>query len=85
MLEQCLYDPLDLEEATQPPDLEECLANNHSDDEHVPPLDTGVGALGGVAVGALADDNVGLLVLDLGEELGETTDYDEYFISDMFN
>lgn len=60
---------LDLEEAPQPPDLEEGLADDDADDEEVPPLDAGVCALGGVAVGALADDDVLLLVLDLGEEL----------------
>lgn len=62
--------PLDLEEATQPPDLEEGFTNDDADDEEVPPLDSGVCALGGVAVGALADDDVLLLVLDLGKEIG---------------
>ncbi|KAK1249148.1 hypothetical protein MKX07_002664 [Trichoderma sp. CBMAI-0711] len=61
---------LDLEEAPQPPDLEKGLADDDANDEEVPPLDAGVRALGGVAVGALADDNVLLLVLDLGEKLG---------------
>jgi hypothetical protein len=61
---------LDLEEATQPPDLEEGFTNDDADDEEVPPLDSGVCALGGVAVGALADDDVLLLVLDLGKEIG---------------
>lgn len=70
-----LYDALDLEEATEPPDLEESLTNDDADDEHVPPLDTGVGAFGGIAVGAFADDDVRLLVLDLGKKIGETTDY----------
>lgn len=62
--------PLDLEEATQPPDLEERFANDDADDEEVPPLDSGVCALGGVAVGALADNDVLLFVLDLGEKIG---------------
>jgi hypothetical protein len=61
---------LDLEEAAQPPDLEERFANNDANDEQVPPLDSGVCALGGIAVGALAEDDVLLLVLDLGEEIG---------------
>jgi hypothetical protein len=26
-------------------------------------------------VGALADDDIGLLILDLGQKIGETTDY----------
>lgn len=56
--EGTLNHTLDLEEATEPPDLEESLANDNTDDEHVPPLDTGVGAFGGVAVGALAHDDV---------------------------
>lgn len=69
-----LYHTLDLEEATQPPDLEERLADDNADDKQVPPLHAGVGALGGVAVGAFADDNVALLILDLGEEFGEELD-----------
>ena len=68
------YNALDLEEATQPPDLEEGLADDDANDEEVPPLDAGVGALGRVAVRALTDDNVLLLVLDLGEEIGEGAD-----------
>lgn len=65
-----LDDSLDLEEAAQPPDLEKGLANDDANDEQVPPFDSGVCALGGVAVGALTEDNVLLLVLDLGEEIG---------------
>lgn len=65
-----LDDPLDLEEAAKPPDLEKGLANDDANDEQVPPLDSGVCALSGVAVGALTEDNVLLLVLDLGEEIG---------------
>jgi hypothetical protein len=44
-------------------------------EEALEPPDLGVGALGGVAVGALADDDVALFVLDLGEEFGELLDY----------
>jgi hypothetical protein len=65
---------LDLEEALEPPDLEDALADDDAHLEDAPPLDAGVGALGGVAVGALADDDVALLVLDLGEEFGELLD-----------
>ena len=61
---------LHLEEAAQPPDLEDGLADDDADDKEVPPLDTAVGALGSVAVGALAHDNVRLLVLDLGQQVG---------------
>lgn len=73
-VQERLDDALDLEEATEPPDLEEGLTNNNTDDEEVPPLDSGVCALGGVAVGALTDDNVLLLVLDLVEELRKALD-----------
>ena len=65
---------LDLEEASQPPDLESALAKQHAHLEDAPPLDTGVGAFGGVAVGSFADDDVALLILDLGEELRELFD-----------
>jgi hypothetical protein len=65
---------LDLEEALEPPDLEDALADDDAHLEDAPPLDAGVGALGGVAVGALADDDVSLFVLDLGEEFGELLD-----------
>ncbi len=68
---ESLDNTLDLKETTEPPDLEEGLADDDANDENVPPLDTAVCALGGVAVGAFAEDNVLLLVLDLGEELGE--------------
>lgn len=65
---------LDLEKALKPPDLEDALGNNDAHLEDAPPLDTSVGALGGVAVGALAHDDVALLVFDLGEELGQLLD-----------
>lgn len=69
-----LYDTLDLEEAAQPPDLEQRLAEDDANDKQVPPLDAGVGALGSVAVGPLSHDNVLLLVLDLGKEIGQFAD-----------
>ena len=65
---------LDLEETLEPPNLEDALGDHNAHLEDAPPLDAGVGALGGVAVGALADDNVALLVFDLGEEFGELLD-----------
>lgn len=65
---------LDLEEALKPPDLEDAFGNHDAHLENAPPLDTSVGALGGVAVGALTHDDVALLVLDLGEEFGELLD-----------
>lgn len=70
-----LNHPLDLEESAKPPHLENGLSNDEANDEQVPPLDSAVGALGGITVSALAKDNVGLLILDLGEELGKVTDY----------
>ena len=75
MSQTSLDHPLDLEEAPQPPDLEDGLANDDANDKQVPPLDARVGALGRVAVCPLADDDVGLLVLDLGQELGEVADW----------
>ena len=70
-----LYDALDLEEASKPPYLEQRLADDDANDKQIPPLDSGIGALGGVTVCALADDDVLLLVLDLSQEIGELTDY----------
>ena len=65
---------LDLKEALKPPNLEDALGDHDAHLEDAPPLDAGVGALGGVAVGAFADDDVALLVFDLGEEFGEELD-----------
>ena len=62
---------LDLEETLQPPDLEGALSDEDPHLEDAPPLDAGVRALGSVTVRALADDNVALLILDLGEKLVE--------------
>lgn len=70
-----LDDSLDLEEPLQPPYLEDALADEHAELEDTPPLDAGVGALGRVPVGALARDDVRLLVLDLRQELGELADF----------
>jgi len=58
-----------LEEALQPPDLEDALAHQDAHLEYAPPLHAPVGGLSCVAVDALAEDDVGLLVFDLGEEL----------------
>lgn len=60
-----------LKEALQPPDLEDTLGNKDSHLEYGPPLNTLVRRLGGVAVDALAKNDVGLLVLNLGKELGK--------------
>jgi hypothetical protein len=70
---------LDLEEASQPPDLKEGLANDDTNNKHVPPLDSAVCALGGVSVSALTDNDILLLVLDLGKEIGQFADYSGIF------
>lgn len=64
-----LDNTLDFEEATKPPDLEQRLASDDANDEDVPPLDAAVCGLGRVTVGALAHNNILLLILDLGQEL----------------
>lgn len=65
-----------LKEPPQPPDLENRLANDDANDKQVPPLDAAVCALGGVAVGALADNDVALLVLNHLEQLGQLAHLD---------
>ena len=69
------HHPLDLEEALEPPDLEDALGDEHADLDDTPPLDARVGALGRVAVHALAHDDVGLLVLDLGDDGAQGADW----------
>lgn len=59
-----------LEEALQPPDLEDTIRNQDAHLEGAPPLDTTVGALSSVAMNALAEDNVGLFVFNLCEKIG---------------
>jgi hypothetical protein len=63
-----------LEKSFQPPHLENTLADKHRKLEDTPPLDSRVRALGRVSVYALADDNVRLLVLNLGQCLEESAD-----------
>jgi hypothetical protein len=65
---------LHLKESLQPPDLENALANYNTHLEDTPPFYACVRALSGVAVGSLAHDDVALLVLYLGEKLGELLD-----------
>lgn len=62
---------LDLEEAFEPPDLEDAFADQHAHLEDAPPFDPGVGRFGRVAVGALAHHDVALFVFYLGQEFGE--------------
>jgi hypothetical protein len=54
-----------LEEPLQPPHLESAVCAEDENLEDAPPLDAGIGALGGVPVCPLTDNNVALLVLDL--------------------
>jgi len=57
-----------LEESLQPPDLEDAFADQNSHLENAPPLDSGICAFCGISVGSFTDNDVGLLVLDLGKE-----------------
>lgn len=68
------YHALDLEKPAQPPYLEDGLANDHANDKQVPPLNSAVGALGRVPVGALAKNIIRLLVFDLVKQVGELAD-----------
>lgn len=63
-----------LEEALQPPDLEDAVGDKDAHLEHAPPFDTLVGAFGGVPVDTLAEDDVTLLIFDLSNEFGKRTD-----------
>ena len=74
----CCFIPISthLEESPQPPNLEDGLANNDANNEQIPPLDASVGALRRIPVCPLADDDVGLLVLDLGEQLRQPAHLD---------
>jgi hypothetical protein len=54
--------------------LEDSLAQEYTNLEETPPLDTSIGALSCVTVGSLANDNVALLILDLGHEFGHLAD-----------
>jgi hypothetical protein len=63
-----------LEEALQPPHLEDPFSYQDAQLEDRPPLDPRVGALGRVPVRAFPHHNVRLFVLDLGQEFGELSD-----------
>lgn len=66
---------LDLKEALEPPNLEDALANDHAELENAPPLHPRVRGLSRVAMCSLADDDIALFVLDLGEEFGHLFHY----------
>lgn len=53
------------EEPLQPPHLEPAVRAEDENLKDAPPLDAGIGALGSVPVGPLADNNVALFVLHL--------------------
>lgn len=69
-----LHEALDFEEALNPPDLEDTLADEETQLENAPPLYARVCGFCRVAVGALADNDIGLLVFYLGDELGKGAD-----------
>lgn len=54
-----------LKESLQPPDLKYALPNQNSQLKYAPPLDPTICAFGRIAVGAFADDDVGLFIFDL--------------------
>ena len=70
-----------LKESLQPPNLENTLANKHRKLEDTPPLNTSIRALGCVSVYPLANDNVRLLILDLGESVEKSADYKKVLVS----
>jgi hypothetical protein len=70
-----------LEEALEPPDLEEALANQYHELEDAPPLDARVGAFGSIPVYSFADNDVALLVLDLCDEFRHLADCNVISIS----
>lgn len=73
-MSMCMRRATHLEKALQPPHLEDTLSNNNKQLEKTPPLDTTVGALGCIPVHALTDNNVSLLVADLGHIVGQFAD-----------
>ena len=64
-----------LKEPLKPPDLEHALPNQNSQLEYTPPLDPAICAFRCIAVSALADNDVGLFIFDLIQELGELFNY----------
>jgi hypothetical protein len=58
-----------LEEALQPPHLEDTLSHQDYHLEYAPPLDSAVCTLCRISMGPLANNNIRLLIPDLGKEL----------------
>jgi len=63
-----------LEKPLDPPYLENTLAQKDQNLEDAPPLDSSVGALSGITMGPLADNNIALLVFDLRCHLRKKAD-----------
>lgn len=60
-----------LKESFQPPDLEDTFSNQDAQLEYTPPFHSCVRAFSRVSMDSLSDNDIGLLVFDLVEELGE--------------
>lgn len=63
-----------LKESLEPPHLENAFANQEYKLEDTPPLDTRICAFGCVSVDPFSDNDIGLLVADLGQRFGKATD-----------
>jgi hypothetical protein len=55
--------------------LEDTICNQDTHLESAPPFDAAVGALSSVSVDALAQDDVGLFVLDLSKKFGQRPNF----------
>ena len=60
-----------LKESLQPPDLEYAFPNQNSQLKYAPPFDPAVCTFSCIAVGPLTDNDVGLFIFDLIQELRE--------------
>lgn len=63
--------PSYLKEPFQPPDLENAVCKKNSQLEKTPPFHAAICTLGGVSMGAFADNDVLLLILDVGKLFGQ--------------
>ena len=64
-----------LKEPFQPPDLKDAFAQQHTQLKDTPPLDPPICALGRISMCPLPDHNVGLLILDLTEQIRKMLDF----------
>ena len=60
-----------LKEPLQPPDLKDTLPYQDSQLKYAPPFDPAICALSCIAVGPLTDNDVGLFIFDLIQQLRE--------------